>query len=74
MVDQASNDFKFFQMQDKESLENILRQIYGKDYQKAVKEESLIRNTDIAQDLESYEKAKKEYEANKTEENKDCLL
>ena len=70
LVDQASNDYKFFQMQDKESLENILREIYGKDYQKAVKEESLIRNTDIAQDLESYEKAKKEYEANKTEENK----
>lgn len=70
LVDQSSNDFKFFQMQDKESLENILKEIYGKDYQKAVKEESLTRETDIAIDLEAYEKAKKEYEANKTEENK----
>ena len=70
LVDQASNDYKFFQMQDKASLENILREIYGKDYQKAVKEESLIRDTDIAKDLEAYEKAKKEYEKNKTEENK----
>ena len=70
LVDQSSNDYKFFQMQDQASLLNILREIYGKNYEKAVKEESLTRDTDIAKDLEAYEKAKKEYEANKTEENK----
>jgi len=69
-IDNASNQYKYFTMQDKADLVANLQRIYGKKWEKIVKQESLVRDTGIAKNLKEYNAAKKKFDANPTEENK----
>ena len=70
LVDDASIVHKAFQMEDRAEIENKLEEIYGKGWIGKMENDSLLRDTGIATDLEKYNKAKAEYERNKTPENK----
>ena len=63
-INESSNRYKLFTMQDKAALEDILKKSYGKNWIKGVKRDSLVIDTGIAINLEEYNEAKKNYDAN----------
>jgi len=70
LVDDASIVHKGFQMEDRAEIETNLQEIYGKGWIGKMENDSLLRDTGIATDLDKYNKAKAEYNRNKTPENK----
>ena len=72
-INESSNRYKLFTMQDKAALEDILKKSYGKNWIKGVKRDSLVIDTGIAINLEEYNEAKKNYDANPSRENKAIL-
>ena len=69
-INESSNKYKFFTLNDKISLMDILRKAYGKKFKTGVKQDSLIRDTGIAINLKKYEDAKKAYDKDPSAENK----
>ena len=72
-INESSNRYKLFTMQDKAALEDILKKSYGKKWMDGVKKDSLVIDTGIAINLEEYNEAKKNYDANPSKENKAIL-
>ena len=69
-INESSNKYKFFTLNDKISLMDILRKAYGKKFKTGVKQDSLVRDTGIAINLKKYEDAKKAYDKDPSAENK----
>ena len=69
-INESSNKYKFFTLNDKMSLLDILSKAYGKKFKTGVKQDSLIRDTGIAINLKKYEDAKKAYDKDPSAENK----
>ena len=72
-INESSNRYKLFTMQDKAALEDILKKSYGKNWIKGVKRDSLVIDTGIAINLEAIMRLRKTMMLTHQEENKAIL-